>query len=70
MDHLMLKNNIADREKEEPRSPTNLEKGMIDTNDEEEITPIGRMCKRRNDKHQLRRTNHAMGYRKVKSRFQ
>jgi len=42
----MLKNNIADREKEEPRSPTNLEKGMIDTNDEEEITPIGRMCKR------------------------
>ncbi len=46
MDHLILKNNIADSEEEEPRSPTNPEKGMIDTNDEEETTPIGRKCAR------------------------
>jgi hypothetical protein len=66
----MLTNNIVNSEEEKPRSPTYLEKGMIETNDEKETTPTTTKCTKDEIMDINEKKNHAMGYTKVKNRFQ
>ncbi len=42
MDQLMLENNLSNNEEEEPRSPSNLEEGVMEMDDEEETVPTGK----------------------------